>query len=80
MSISTRTIDYYTNIGIIHALKPSANNKYRHYDEETIVRLKLIQLYKKENLTLSDIKKRFELMESAGNCDSEIAIEKVHAL
>lgn len=79
MGISTRTIDYYTNLGIIHAQK-SSSNEYRYYDEEAIIRLKLIKLYKKEKLSLNEIKQRFELMEDVKSYDNDGVFEKVHAL
>ncbi|WP_161493893.1 MerR family transcriptional regulator [Virgibacillus necropolis] len=79
MGISTRTIDYYTNLGIIHAQK-SSSNEYRYYDEEAVIRLKLIKLYKQEKLTLNEIKERFELMEDVESYDNKVVFEKIHAL
>ncbi|WP_157724887.1 MerR family transcriptional regulator [Virgibacillus phasianinus] len=74
MHITTRTIDYYTNLGIIDAQRPSSN-AYRYYDEEAVIRLKLIQSYKQENLSLNEIKQRFELMDNVKNYDEDIITE-----
>jgi DNA-binding transcriptional MerR regulator len=53
--VSTRTIDYYTNIGIIKPEKRSKNN-YRLYSDETLTRLKRIEQMKREKYTLDEIK------------------------
>ncbi|MGM9924918.1 MAG: MerR family transcriptional regulator [Bacillus sp. (in: firmicutes)] len=52
--VSKRTIDYYTNIGLIEAERTSSN--YRCYTYETIQKLKTIKELKKQNMTLDEIK------------------------
>lgn len=52
---SPRTIDYYTQLGLIHPVQRS-DNKYRYYNDETISRLKRIESMKKEKYTLDEIK------------------------
>jgi MerR family transcriptional regulator, copper efflux regulator len=54
--VSRRTIDYYTNIGLLDADRTHSN--YRLYPEGTLDRLRLIECYKKEKLTLEEIKER----------------------
>lgn len=59
--VSKRTIDYYTNLGLICPL-PS-ENKFRCYSELTLIRLKLIENLKKKRLTLEEIKEHLDLLE-----------------
>jgi MerR family copper efflux transcriptional regulator len=54
-SISARTIDYYTKLGLIGPEKRSDKN-YRFYSVETLTRLKRIEIMKKEKYTLEEIK------------------------
>ncbi|GAA3400836.1 MerR family transcriptional regulator [Paenibacillus hodogayensis] len=53
--VSSRTIDYYTNLGLIFPEKRS-NTNYRLYSDETLARLKRIETMKKEKYTLDEIK------------------------
>lgn len=52
---SQRTIDYYTQLGLIHPVKRTDNN-YRYYNDETIIRLKRIESMKLEKFSLDEIK------------------------
>ncbi|AMA73700.1 MULTISPECIES: MerR family transcriptional regulator [Aneurinibacillus] len=54
--VSKRTIDYYTNLGLLSAERSEAN--YRLYPEETIDRLRLIECLKRQKLTLEEIRER----------------------
>ncbi|XEC97589.1 MerR family transcriptional regulator [Paenibacillus tarimensis] len=54
-SVSARTIDFYTSIGLLTPEKRSAKN-YRLYNEETLLRLERIEQMKKEKYTLEEIK------------------------
>ncbi|GEN33432.1 MerR family transcriptional regulator [Aneurinibacillus danicus] len=56
--LSKRTIDYYTNLGLLNAQRSEAN--YRLYPEETLERLRLIECFKRQKLTLEEIKERLE--------------------
>lgn len=58
-SLSQRTIDYYTNIGLIQPDKRSDKN-YRLYSSETLARLKRIEILKKEKYTLEEIKQSLD--------------------
>ncbi|MEW9139034.1 MerR family transcriptional regulator [Bacillus wiedmannii] len=53
--VSKRTIDYYTNLGLLEAKR--SNKNYRYYDESTVDRLKFIEKCKQLNMQLSEIKK-----------------------
>ncbi|KYG91899.1 MerR family transcriptional regulator [Metasolibacillus sp. FSL H7-0170] len=52
--ITKRTIDYYTNLGLLKAHRSSSN--YRYYNENSIAQLKFIELKKREGLSLEQIK------------------------
>ncbi|RKN85031.1 MerR family transcriptional regulator [Paenibacillus ginsengarvi] len=53
--ISSRTIDYYTKLGLIYPEKRSKTN-YRLYTDETLARLKRIETMKQEKYSLEEIK------------------------
>lgn len=53
--VSKRTIDYYTNLGLLEVKR--SNKNYRYYDESTVDRLKFIEKCKQLNMQLSEIKK-----------------------
>lgn len=57
---SRRTIDYYTQLGLIHPEKRSDSN-YRFYSEETLLRLNRIAQLKSEKLSLDEIKESLDL-------------------
>jgi len=54
-SVSARTIDFYTKIGLIEPVARSAKN-YRLYNHETLERLERIEQMKKEKYSLDEIK------------------------
>ncbi|MHB8171037.1 MAG: MerR family transcriptional regulator [Thermincolia bacterium] len=57
--VSKRTIDYYTQVGLLEAERSKSN--YRYYSDESLQRLKLIEMYKKEHMTLEEIGGRLKL-------------------
>lgn len=57
--VSSRTIDYYTTIGLLEPAKRSATN-YRLYNHETLVRLERIESMKKDKYTLDEIKESLQ--------------------
>lgn len=61
-NISPRTIDYYTQLGLIHPVKRT-DNQYRYYDDETISRLKRIESMKKEKYSLEEIRIRLNQLD-----------------
>ena len=73
--VSKRTIDYYTNLGLIVPVQCA--KKYRYYSEETLARLRLVESMKKQRFTLEEIKKQLDLLDSnlreTGRADSDEA-------
>lgn len=59
--VSKRTIDFYTQLGLLKSERTDTNR--RLYPEETVERMKLIELYKKEKLTLEEIQTRFKVLD-----------------
>jgi MerR family transcriptional regulator, copper efflux regulator len=59
---SQRTIDYYTQLGLIHPVKRTDNN-YRYYNAETISRLKRIESLKQDKYSLEEIKDSLDRMD-----------------
>ncbi|NDI36419.1 MerR family transcriptional regulator [Chengkuizengella sediminis] len=54
--VSSRTVDYYTKIGLIHPIKRLEKSNYRLYNDETLQRLKRIEMLKKDKYSLDEIK------------------------
>jgi len=78
-NISKRTIDYYTQIGLLDVTRSETN--YRYYTDKTIEQLKLIEQYKKNHLPLEEIKERIQLIDSEPNSfHIEKLLEKVRQL
>jgi DNA-binding transcriptional MerR regulator len=76
-SVSSRTIDYYTKLGLIQPEKRSDSN-YRFYSDETLLRLRRIEMMKKEKYTLEEIKACLARFEKVGQ--SEQVTDKLSAL
>ncbi|MGN7455366.1 MerR family transcriptional regulator [Paenibacillus pasadenensis] len=57
--VSSRTIDYYTKLGLIQPEARSEGN-YRLYSRETLERLQRIEQLKKEKYTLDEIKQALD--------------------
>ncbi|WP_421161517.1 MerR family transcriptional regulator [Peribacillus frigoritolerans] len=53
-NVTKRTVDYYTNLGLLKAERSASN--YRYYSVGELERLRRIEGYKRENLSLDDIK------------------------
>lgn len=58
-SLSQRTIDYYTTLGLIEPAKRT-NTNYRLYHSETLERLKRITQLKQEKYSLDEIRSHFD--------------------
>ncbi|MBB6674315.1 MerR family transcriptional regulator [Cohnella nanjingensis] len=56
--ISPRTIDYYTGLGLLSPVKRSGGN-YRLYDDETLDRIRRIELLKAQKFSLEEIRDQF---------------------
>ncbi|WP_429992506.1 MerR family transcriptional regulator [Metabacillus fastidiosus] len=55
-NLTKRTIDYYTNLGLLKVERSSSN--YRYYDHSAIERLHFIENCKKSGMSLEEIKKK----------------------
>ncbi|WP_339160671.1 MerR family transcriptional regulator [Siminovitchia sp. FSL H7-0308] len=54
-NVTKRTIDYYTNLGLLKAERSASN--YRYYDPSSIERIEFIEKRKQDGMSLDDIKK-----------------------
>lgn len=54
-NVTKRTIDHYTNLGLLNVERSSSN--YRYYDQSSIERLHFIEQCKREGMSLDEIKK-----------------------
>ncbi len=54
--MTKRTIDYYTNLGLLEAERSPSN--YRYYDHSSIERIAFIEKCKEEGMSLEEIKKK----------------------
>lgn len=61
-NVTKRTIDYYTSIGLLKAERSSSN--YRYYNQISIERLNLIEKFKRDGMSLNEIKKQIIAMDS----------------
>ena len=59
--VSKRTIDYYTNLGLLKPVR--SENNYRYYSEEALVRLRIIEDMKAKRYTLEEIKEQIILLD-----------------
>lgn len=53
--LSVRTIDYYTQIGLLSPVRRSPSN-YRYYGDDALIRLRWIERLKAEKYTLEEIR------------------------
>ncbi len=60
--VSKRTVDYYTNLGLLNPVRSDSN--YRYYTAECLVRMKMIKAMKTKRLTLEEIKKELSLLDN----------------
>ena len=60
--VTKRTIDYYTNLGLLKAERSSSN--YRYYDTSSIDRIGFIERRKNEGKTLEEIKRELDIRHS----------------
>lgn len=73
--VSRRTVDYYTQMGLIEAKRSHANHRY--YTKETVRELQLISKYKQQHLTLSEIKEKVQLKKTVKSDKVYQSIEKL---
>ncbi|BCJ88406.1 MerR family transcriptional regulator [Effusibacillus dendaii] len=73
--VSKRTIDFYTQLGLLKSERTDSNR--RLYPEETLERMKIIEMYKKEKLSLVEIQTRFKVLDEMDVSKIEVA-QKLH--
>lgn len=76
-SVSERTIDYYTKLGLITPEERSLKN-YRLYNDETLVRLERINQMKQDKYSLDEIKQTLHKWNEA--CGEEEVTDKLTSL
>ncbi|RUQ29632.1 MerR family transcriptional regulator [Peribacillus cavernae] len=76
-NVTKRTVDYYTQIGLLKAERSSSN--YRYYNMDMISRLQYIEELKKDHLTLDDIKVKLKT-QADESLELEELKEKIKAL
>ncbi|MGG1400825.1 MerR family transcriptional regulator [Bacillus salipaludis] len=73
MDISKRTIDYYTQIGLLNPVRTDSN--YRMYGEDCIKILEMVEHYKTLNMPLEEIKSSIKMLNSNNGID-KVKVEK----
>ncbi|MFJ7829770.1 MerR family transcriptional regulator [Peribacillus sp. NPDC097264] len=58
-NVSRRTIDYYTQLGLLTYEK--TGSRYRYYTKDALNRLSMIDRYKEQNMPLTEIKERLQI-------------------
>lgn len=71
--VSTRTIDYYTNCGLLAAERTKTN--YRMYPASVLQTIERIQILKKQRMSISEIK---DVLETNENPQTELLVEEVY--
>ncbi|AOH52983.1 MerR family transcriptional regulator [Peribacillus muralis] len=72
-NVTKRTVDYYTNLGLLKAERSASN--YRYYSLGELERLRLIECYKQKNLSLEDIKELFKQDMEAASAIEETGLK-----
>lgn len=77
-NVTKRTVDYYTNLGLLKAERSASN--YRYYTVGELERLRRIEGYKRENLSLEDIKEIFKQDMEASSAIEETGLQLKHKM
>lgn len=77
--VSPRTIDYYTQLGLLQACRRSEGN-YRLYGAEALDRLKTIRAYREQGFHLSAIQDRLASRQNGDACSLQAHLEQLQAL
>jgi len=72
-NVTKRTVDYYTNLGLLKAERSASN--YRYYSVGELERLRRIEGYKRENLSLEDIKEILKKDKEAASAIEERGLQ-----
>ncbi|MFE0562497.1 transcriptional regulator [Priestia megaterium] len=76
--VTKRTVDYYTNIGLLKAERSASN--YRFYNEEALKRLYLIEKLKSEGRSLEEISSLFSIEQSENSHFKDELASKFYVL
>lgn len=74
--LSKRTIDYYTNLGLLNVSHISENG-YRKYDEESLEKIKMIEFYKTKHFTLDEIKCKLNSIKNLTEYEMRKKVENI---
>jgi len=77
-NISKRTIDYYTQIGLLNPIRTDSN--YRLYGEDSIQILEWVEHYKTLNMPLEEIKSSIELLKADCSIDKQKLEKHFHQI
>ncbi|MFF2290398.1 MerR family transcriptional regulator [Peribacillus butanolivorans] len=72
-NVTKRTVDYYTNMGLLKAERSASN--YRYYSVRELERLHRIEEYKRKNLSLEDIKELFNQDKEVSSAIEEAGLQ-----
>ncbi|MFA1715109.1 MerR family transcriptional regulator [Peribacillus frigoritolerans] len=72
-NVTKRTVDYYTNLGLLKAERSASN--YRYYSVGELERLRRIEGYKRDNLSLEDIKELLKKDKEAASAIEERGLQ-----
>ncbi|MDW7617148.1 MerR family transcriptional regulator [Peribacillus simplex] len=72
-NVTKRTVDYYTNLGLLKAERSASN--YRYYSVGELERLRSIEGYKRKNLSLEDIKDIFKKEKEVASAIEETGLQ-----
>ncbi|MDM5450825.1 MerR family transcriptional regulator [Peribacillus simplex] len=72
-NVTKRTVDYYTNLGLLKAERSASN--YRYYSVGELERLRSIEGYKRKNLSLEDIKDIFKQEKEVASAIEETGLQ-----
>lgn len=71
--VSSRTIDYYTTLGLLSPAGRSTGN-YRLYDDETLKRIRRIEHLKAQKLSLEEIHEQFTALDRVSS-DEQVSLK-----
>ena len=77
--VSPRTIDYYTQLGLLQACRRTEGN-YRLYGQDSLERLRVIRMYREQGLHLAAIQERLGAADASGGDSIQAHLEQIQGL
>jgi MerR family transcriptional regulator, copper efflux regulator len=74
-NVTKRTIDYYTNLGLLKAERTASN--YRYYSQESLEDLRFIESCKNQQLSLNEIRDALQRKKQEQNPDIDLQAYQV---